>query len=214
MEIWLSNGTHDKLQIPVNPEEIGMEDTRNFEDIVLASGNEKTVIGGRNQRSYTIESFFPKTRQPLVTASTLLSPMDYIKKIKGWMDNKTVINLQVTTTIINEQVTIRSFTWKEVGGSIGDIEYTIELKEYQPISFVAPKTTGGGGSSGGSSGKRPAPTKPTTRTYTVKKNDNLWNISKKYYGTGSKWKTIYDKNKKAIGSNPNKLKVGLRLVIP
>jgi nucleoid-associated protein YgaU len=210
VEIWLSNGVHDKVQIPVNPEEIGYEDSRNFEDIVLANGDEKTVIGGRNLRSYSIESFFPKYRQPLVVSVKLLAPMDYVKKIKSWMDNRTVIQLQVTTTIINELVTIRSFTWKEVGGAVGDIEYTLELKEYEPISFSKP----GSSSAGGGSSSRPPSSKPKTRTYVVIKNDSLWKISKKFYGTGSKWKTIYDKNKKVIGKSPNFLKPGQRLIIP
>jgi LysM repeat protein len=48
---------------------------------------------------------------------------------------------------------------------------------------------------------KPPPKKPTTTTkkyryYTVKKGDNLWNISRKYYGTGVKWGTIYSANRK------------------
>ena len=31
-------------------------------------------------------------------------------------------------------------------------------------------------------------------TYTVKKGDSLWKISKQFYGTGLKWKKIYDDN--------------------
>lgn len=48
--------------------------------------------------------------------------------------------------------------------------------------------------------KPPAP-KPVTpakkyRYYTVRRGDNLWNISKKYYGTGTRWGTIYNANRK------------------
>jgi len=62
----------------------------------------------------------------------------------------------------------------------------------------------------------PKPAKPPTppvRTYTVKKGDNLWNISKKYYGTGTKWPTIANANKKII-KNPNLIYPGQVLVIP
>ena len=52
------------------------------------------------------------------------------------------------------------------------------------------------------------------KTYTVAKGDTLWKISKKFYRDGSKWKKIYDENKKTIGNNPDIIKTGQKLVIP
>ena len=34
--------------------------------------------------------------------------------------------------------------------------------------------------------------------YTVKKGDNLWNLARKYLGSGTKMKDIYEANKDAI----------------
>ena len=51
------------------------------------------------------------------------------------------------------------------------------------------------------------------RTYTVKKGDCLWNIAKSYYGSGQKWKTIYDANTGQI-VNPNLIYPGQKLTIP
>lgn len=56
--------------------------------------------------------------------------------------------------------------------------------------------------------------KSNSKTYTVLKGDTLWKISKKFYGEGSKWKKIYDENKKTIGNNPDIIKTGQKLVIP
>lgn len=36
------------------------------------------------------------------------------------------------------------------------------------------------------------------QTYTIKSGDCLWNIAKKFYGSGADWKKIYDANKTAI----------------
>lgn len=208
MEIWLSNGTKDKLQLPVNPQEIGQNYTRNFEDITLASGDEKTVISGKNLKEYSIESFFPKVRPIFAEVATIKAPMDYVKKIESWMDNKKVLLLQVTTTNINKQVTVRSFEWKEVGGAVGDIEYTLELKEYSPIAYS--KIT----ASKPKPAKRPpVANKTKPKTYTVKKGDNLWNIAKKHLGDSNKWRQIYDKNKGVIGRNPNLIYPGQKLVL-
>ncbi|MCC8136398.1 MAG: LysM peptidoglycan-binding domain-containing protein, partial [Ruminococcus sp.] len=51
-------------------------------------------------------------------------------------------------------------------------------------------------------------------TYTVKSGDCLWNIAKKYYGSGSKYTVIYNANKSVIGSNPNLIYPGQVLTIP
>ena len=72
---------------------------------------------------------------------------------------------------------------------------------------------------------RAAKTKTKNKTYTVKSGDCLWNIAKKFYGSGSKWKTIYNANKSAIekdakkhgkksSSNGHWIWPGLKLTIP
>lgn len=55
--------------------------------------------------------------------------------------------------------------------------------------------------------------KDAKRTYTVKKGDCLWNISKQYYGEGQQYKTIYDANTNQI-VDPNLIYPGQELVIP
>lgn len=58
----------------------------------------------------------------------------------------------------------------------------------------------------------PAPTAP--QSYTVVKGDCLWNIAKKFYGSGSKYSIIYNANKSVIGGNPNLIHPGQTLTIP
>ena len=49
--------------------------------------------------------------------------------------------------------------------------------------------------------------------HVVRTGDNLWNISKKYYGRGAKWKLIYKANKSAI-KKQDFLEPGTVLAIP
>lgn len=51
------------------------------------------------------------------------------------------------------------------------------------------------------------------RTHTVKKGETLSEISRQYYGTGAKWREIYDANREKIGDK-NQVRVGTELVIP
>ncbi len=51
------------------------------------------------------------------------------------------------------------------------------------------------------------------RIYTIKKNDTLQKISKKFYGTTRKWPLIYEENKDVI-KDPDKIYPGLKIKIP
>lgn len=51
------------------------------------------------------------------------------------------------------------------------------------------------------------------KSYTVEPNDSLWKIAKKVYGSGWRWKKIFDANTKTI-SNPHRIKAGQVLLIP
>ena len=51
------------------------------------------------------------------------------------------------------------------------------------------------------------------RYHTVQKKESLYSIARLYYNDQAKWKDIYQANHSDI-SDPNKIRVGQRLVIP
>ena len=53
----------------------------------------------------------------------------------------------------------------------------------------------------------------TPATYTVAAGDCLWKIARKMYGTGTRWKEIYEANRQIIRS-PQRIYVGQVLTIP
>lgn len=59
-----------------------------------------------------------------------------------------------------------------------------------------------------------APPSTSRRVYVVRKNDTLQKIAHKYYGTTRHWRRIYEANRKVLTKGPDKLQVGMRLVIP
>ena len=52
------------------------------------------------------------------------------------------------------------------------------------------------------------------RTYVVRAGEDLSGIARKFYHNPAMWKKIYDANRRIIGSSPNKLRAGERIVIP
>ncbi|MGB7158768.1 MAG: LysM peptidoglycan-binding domain-containing protein, partial [Tepidisphaeraceae bacterium] len=60
---------------------------------------------------------------------------------------------------------------------------------------------------------RPAPQSAAAgdRKYTIRPGDNLWNISKQFYGDGTKYERIINANP---GLNPDLMKPGTQIVIP
>jgi nucleoid-associated protein YgaU len=59
-----------------------------------------------------------------------------------------------------------------------------------------------------------ASTDTSADTYEVQSGDTLLTIAEQYYGDGTQWRRIYDANKDTIGSDPDKLKIGMKLKIP
>ncbi len=51
-------------------------------------------------------------------------------------------------------------------------------------------------------------------SYEVQSGDTLATIAQQFYGDPTQWRRIYDANTDTIGSNPDQLKVGMKLTIP
>lgn len=50
--------------------------------------------------------------------------------------------------------------------------------------------------------------------HTVRKGQSLWDIAAIHYGLSSKWQLIYERNRNQIGTKPDEIEVGMKLVIP
>jgi LysM domain len=231
-QIWLSyNKGAEKLRLPVNPSTLNVKSPFGVTDVEVARMGEFTVIGYRGLKEYSFGSFFPRDyNSTYCEYSQLEPPRVYVSTIEKWRDNRYPLRLTITGTNINTPVTIREFDYEfERAGNPGDIYFDITLKEFEfheirreqvivpkpkPTTPTTKPTTPTKVTQPVKA--RPAPTAPKkkVRTHLVTRNESLWIISKRYYGKGSSWRTIYNANKGVIGGNPNKLKVGQRLVIP
>lgn len=220
MQIWLSyNNEEERLRLPVLPETIGITSTYGYDDVDIAQLGEYTLITNPTLRSLRIESFFPAyydssycEYQPLPDARTAAST------IERWQQYGRPIRLRVLgdggTVLMNYAVTIRTFTYEERAGHVGDIFYTLDLREYKFITLTKLAQSTDDKTVFISSTNTREPINQRESPYTVKKGDYLWKIAQIQYGSGDQWRKIYEANIDVIGPNPNLIYPGQRLVIP
>lgn len=96
-------------------------------------------------------------------------------------------------------VKVKLKQWRDYGPKT----VNITMSEFGPRAAVEPQRE---------ASTSPAPDQATA--YTVVKGDCLWNIAKKFYGSGSKYTVIYNANREVVGGNPNLIYPGLVLTIP
>jgi nucleoid-associated protein YgaU len=80
-----------------------------------------------------------------------------------------------------------------------------------PGSTLESSTPAGAGTTGGDESLMPAD--GSGRVHTVQKGDTLMALARRFYQDQSKWKLIWEANRARL-SDPNRLQVGMKLIIP
>lgn len=112
----------------------------------------------------------------------------------------------------NMEMSFEEYSILERGGEQGDFWVEIHLKEYKKAQSIRFDVKNNGGSASVSEVRSvEAKSKGVTaQSYTVKKGDTLWEISKKQLGDGARFAEIAKKNNIA---DPNKIYPGQVLVL-
>lgn len=96
-------------------------------------------------------------------------------------------------------------------GTVINLPDPAAIKGADSGSGAEPAGPNGTGGASGAAGPRAID--PKTE-YEVKPDDSLHRIATRVYGTSAMWKKIYELNQQAIGSDPEKLKLGMVLKLP
>lgn len=216
-EFWLRNEEENIfILLPITPKMYDITYGQKIEIVNATAIGDINITGHREPMSLSIESFFPASdsEYDFVNRVTFVATdaMDYVNKIKQWVDNKSIIRCIVTDSLsskINTLFYVENIRFWEDDESNGDINYVISLREYRPMNTV--KTSVGKTQNASRTVDNP-PSKP--KSYTVVKGDTLSGISRRFYGTPNKWGDIYNANKSVIGKNPNLIFPGQVYQIP
>lgn len=187
---------------PSNPESIrGTMGVRYQSFEIISRGTVKVPKGTDVSEIKWDGEFFglPKKNERIVLTPYYSEPKTCISQLREWQERGTVLNLIVTDTWINLDVTISSFT-TEVYGAYGNVKYSISFTQVKDLKIyttddlkiasfdkkVVPRNdnTGSGGDS----------------VYMVVSGDTLWGIAARKLGSGTKWEKIYVANSDIIES--------------
>jgi len=215
MDFYLTAPGGGRIHFPVNPEKATCNTGNRLLTFDVISLGEISLPRGRVPTIFSFEGFFPgEARKNDPNIKNWRLPKELIGILSAWRNEGTKLRLLVTETSINHDVYFDgdgSFEHKWRGG-YGDCWYslrfiearTLVVKVDEPAQPVQPAEK--------EATARPAPEPP--KTYTVKKGDTLWAIAKRFLGSGSRWKEIYNANKSVIGKDPNLINPGQVLRIP
>lgn len=205
-----------EINIPVLPAKLNVSSPGKNERVTVLELGEVLLLRKKGLRILSWESFFPVSKAPY-TVGQIRDPVSIVQAIQKARDQKSPVRFLITGTDLdcNLRMGIDSFEYEERSGELGDLYYTIKLYEWKDISpkrIVLPEKKEEPAKA--QEPERPGKPEQTSKTYTVKSGDCLWNIAKKFYGKGSDYTKIYNANKGKIGSNPNLIYPGQVFTIP
>lgn len=205
-----------EINIPVLPAKLNVSSPGKNERVTVLELGEVLLLRKKGLRILSWESFFPVSKAPY-TVGQIMDPVSIVQAIQKARDQKSPVRFLITGTDLdcNLRMGIDSFEYEERSGELGDLYYTIKLYEWKDISpkrIVLPEKKEEPAKT--QEPERPGKPEQTSKTYTVKPGDCLWNIAKAIYGKGSDYTKIYNANKGVIGSNPNLIYAGQVFTIP
>lgn len=210
------NGYHffiDDLELPYAPSKLKVTIGSNNKTVELINGNEINILKNPKLTEIEFEIELPRGRQ-YPFANELVSSKTYTDYFEKLMLDKKPAKLVITrpnpfssgSTGIGGTVTdfestvltvsLEGYGLNESAENAYDMTVSLKFKEYVPYGTV--KVTSVNDESNSTSTETGDKPVEQNKTHTVAKGDTLSKISRKYYGNSSKWKTIYNTNKKVI----------------
>lgn len=203
-----------QLHIPVNPEEITICRDKNIETVNIINLGEIDFSYGEKVSEIAFSSFFPAVYdESYCRYPNLPEPSSVMQQLTTWANSQTPVRILISNTPINDFVMVASFKSTFKGGEPDDIYYDLTLRTWREVK-VTPVASSTMEAARGNAIRPRTDVKPVAKTYTVKPGDSLFNIAKIQLGDSSKWRDLYTANKATIGSRPELIKPGMKLVMP
>ena len=237
-----------EMLCPVAPSQLQLKIGNNNKTMTLINEGEVNILKQAGLTDVSFDLLLPNVKYPFAVyedndgdeTEDFKKAGFYLEKLEKMKTDEKPFQFIVTRVLPNEEmlfdtnmkVSLESYDIKEDAEQGFDVVVSIKLKQYKEygvktctVTIKKDNKTTATVTKKRTTEKSPAPSKNKNKTHTVKKGDCLWNIAKKYYGDGSKWKKIYNANKNVIekaakkhgkksSSNGHWIYPGTKLTIP
>lgn len=202
----------DVLTFPITPEELNIAVGSNNKVVTLINEGDINILKSPSLIEVEFEARFPMRKYPYSReVGDFQTYHDKFKELKEKRKSFRFIVARSTpngkrTWDTNLLMALEDYELKESADEGDDVIISFKLKQYKDYGVKTVKTTSSKPETTSTS-NTPRGTDNKTKSqqsYTVKRGDCLWNISKKFYGNGGKWTTIYKANKSIIESTAKK----------
>lgn len=213
----------DKVLLPVTPSKFTTKINNQNKTMKLINEGEINILKSPALTTVNFDCLLPNVKYPFaVYKSGFQKAKYYLDKFESLKLSKEPFQFIVSRTTPNGEylsstnikMSLESYTIKEDSKQGFDVLVSIKLKQYKEYGT---KTCTVSQSSLIVTKPRAAKSSPepknAPKTYTVQKGDCLWNIAKKFYGSGTKYKEIANANADII-TRPNLILPGQVLTIP
>jgi len=217
--------------LPVPPKKVDLKINNKNKTYDLINNKQINVLKDPGLTDIEFEVLLPNSKYPWATyVSIFRSARYYLDILERLKINKNPFqfiivrkfpnNKDIYTT--NIKVSVEDYMITDTTEEGFDNKVKLKLRQYREYSTKTIKISVKNKKTTVKKKKRTVttnntskiPVKPKGQNYTVKRGDCLWTIAKKFYGDGSKYKVIYNANKKVIGGNPNLIYPNQVLWIP
>lgn len=183
-EIWL-----DDFRFPVRQTELNVYEENDIASVTIDGFGEISKTTNMKLRTFEISSFFYDPTKPKPPyAKEYTRSINTMEDINWFLHDiqrgNKVVPFKIFGMDVDTTVQISKYEWISKDGT-GDMDYNITLVECKEPTINEVKE---------SRDKEANPEIENIQTHTVKSGDTLYNIAKKYYGDGSKYMEIAEKN--------------------
>lgn len=199
----------DKVLFPVTPGKLKTKINGKNKTITLINEGEVNLIKSPGLTDISTEVLLPTlTEYPFaVYTDGFQNPDYYLEKLEKWKQSGNPVSFKMLRTSpdgkellwdTNMSVTIEDYDIDEDADSQGlDVMVAISMKQHKEWGakkLLIKKSK----KKKAVKKKKTRKTKTPAKSYTVKSGDTLMGIARKQLGNASKWKSIYNLNKKTI----------------
>ena len=223
----------DVLTFPITPGKLKLKVESKNKVVNLINGDDINILKSPSLTGVSFEARFPMKQFPYAREyKEFKFYYDIFKELKEEKKSFRFIVARTTpngkrTWDTNILVALEDFEIEESADEGDDVIVSFELKQYKEYGVTLIKTSSNSQTTTSTSQKPRNDDGKASKTqyHVVQSGDCLWNISKKYYGSGSLYKKIYEANKSVIestakkygkksSSNGNWIYPGTKLIIP